>query len=340
MSNFLCEELNSDSVPPPTGDFIKKMPRKVGSVTIVNLGSIINWVMTEQLIPYFNNRGCGRLSKKTFESAYSGVEGDSLGECTYGLVVKKGVRKFVLTDFHSRLGGFLKRWVDGKMSPKELKTTISVRVVANHLKSYQKLNAGDPHRTKDKIKNPDLAYGVILKEIRESVGEESMAMIGDNKWTILSSVIYNMGLGAIKDEDWIWPQVYKKRGDAMKIADKDAGHIKVSPDNRLKLIYAIQYWHKLMKEVETKAEPSGIEICSVTRSAGLFGFIICDRMCKKPHFSTQNVMINKIMRNLVSIRHACPELCRGNRDAVKSFSLQLAELFKHNKKQDDEDIAA
>jgi len=338
MSNFLCEELNSDSVPPPKGYFIKKMPRSVGSVTIVNLGSIINWVMTEQLSPYFNNRGCGRLSKKTKESAYNGVKGDSLGECTYGLVVKNRVQKFVLTDFHSRLGGFLKRWVEGKMSAKELKTEISVRVVANHLESYQELNAGDPHRTKDKIKNPDLAYGVILKEIRESVGEKAMAMIGDNKWTILSSIIYNMGLGAIKDEEWSWPQVYKKRGDAMKIANKNAGHIEVDKDNRLKLIHAIQYWHALMKEVETKAAKSGIEICKVTRSAGLFGLIICDRMCKKPHFATQNVMINKIIRNLVSIRHACPELCRGNKSAVKSFSLELAELF--NKKQDEEDIAA
>ena len=53
------------NVAAPEGEHIVKMSRRVGNVYVANLGSIINWVLTDQLFPYAYNRGVGRISKKT-----------------------------------------------------------------------------------------------------------------------------------------------------------------------------------------------------------------------------------------------------------------------------------
>lgn len=327
MSFLIENTVKIENLSPPQGTYIQKMPKRKGTVVVSNLGSILSWVITGKLIPYANNRGSGRISNKTAESAYQGVKGDCLGECTIGSL--KGEDKMVLADFHSRLAGFLRRFADGKMDEKELKTVISVRVVEDHLAAYQELNGGDPHKTKHKIQNPDLAYGSIIASLESALPSGCMKMIGNNKWTIISSIIYN--LSQSKDRDWSWPKVYQKRQDAMKLANERAGSIVISAADQRRLVEAIKYWYDLVISLSKRAKETDNNVTKIVNNAGFFGFIVCDRMWAAPKYSTVNVMVKKIIRNLPRVQKACPELCRGNRDAVIAYNLQLEDIFKLKK---------
>lgn len=307
---------------PPTGDYINPIPRRVGVVQVYTLGSIINWILTGKLVPYLNNRGNGMSSQKTTASAYAGVKGDSLGECTIGIYNGE----LTLADFHSRLNGFCRRYVDGLMTVRELKTPISVRVAGDFLSAYRELNGGDPHCTKHKIANPDLAYGSIIQSISTAVGPDCMKLIGQNKWTVLSSIIYN--LSYCEDRNWSWPAVYRFRQVSMKLANNEAGSLVISASDKRYLIQAIKYWYDLMVVLNNRAKETDNNVKKIIGNAGLFGFIVCDRMWATPTFSTPPVMVKKIIRNLPAVQRACPELCRSNKDTMIEYSLQLNQIFK------------
>lgn len=331
--SFLTEGISKPLVA-PRGNYIKEMPREKGSVSIQNLGSVLNWLITDQLHAYKNNRGDGRVSKRTSDSAYAGVKGDSLGECTIGEIrLENGRKVMALADFHSRLFGFLRRYVDGLMTEKELRTSISVRVVDEHLLSYQELNSSDPHKNKDKIKNPDLAYGPVLKKIQDTMGKDCMSLIGNNKWTILSSIIFNLANG---EKEWNWPDVYQQRGKAGKLANNKADHFNISQHDLKRLCEAIQFWYDLMMLVSEQANKIGNPSIfqKIIGNAGMFGFIVCDRMLDKPRFSNVKILANKIIREVDIVSKACPDLCRGTRITVLQFSTRLSELFSIRRSED------
>jgi hypothetical protein len=153
-----------------------------------------------------------------------------------------------------------------------------------------------------------------------------MKLIGQNKWTVLSSIIYN--LSQDKDRNWSWPAVYRFRQTAMKLANNEAGSLVISAADKKCLIQAIQYWYDLMVSLNNRAKETDNDVKKILGNAGLFGFIVCDRMWATPNFSTPPVMVKKIIRNLPKVQRACPELCRSNKDTMIEYSLQLNEIFK------------
>lgn len=128
----------------------------------------------------------------------AGVNPDIIGECTLGSWEVKddkgNVKKAMcLNNFHSRLYGFLKRFKNGKMTRKELATQVAVRVQEDFIGGYQGLNPlSTGHQTKHMLSNPDLAYGCILQEVFDKIGPDITNAVGNNRWTILSSVLYNL----------------------------------------------------------------------------------------------------------------------------------------------------
>jgi hypothetical protein len=315
----------------------EKMPKKAGVLVHTTLGTIMAWIIKGCLHPYINNRGDGRLSNNTSLSAKSGVNVNSLGECTIGLFESEGETRMTLADFHSRLAGFMERHKNGDMTKTELDTPISVRVAVDFMDSYRQLNASDPHRNKHKIRNPDLAYGPIVQQIFDSVSEECIGRIGANKWTILSSIIYNMTL---PNKDWNWPKVYQKRQIAGKLSNELAGSIQITQKEMKRLIVAIEGWNQLMAVLEEKAKDSGINVSKIVGNAGLFGFMVCDRMWAVERLSSNPVLVKRILRNLPSVMKSCPELCRGNRQMVEICTGQLEGMLRRKDKVDLDEIAA
>lgn len=328
------------------------MPKAKGTVVQATMGSLINWVLTQQLFFYPFNRGDGRVSKTTARSAAEGINADIIGECTIGKweIEEDGKKKNVmcLNNFHSRLYGALKRLKEGTLTRKETNIPVSVRVQEDFLGSYQGMNAaGQAHRTKDKIKSPDLAYGSLLREIFDTVGENCERRLGDNKWTTLSSVLYNLSdaaqTPAKKSNKWYWPWVYRLRTDSRLLADESKGALKVSEERTKDMIHALQYWHSLVMSLEAKVEKGSSDAARIAGSAGFFGYVLCDRVSGKPYLSKNvDVTVKRIAKNIGKVAEICPELTRGNQNTVIRYTGLLDKILKGTKSMNDldEDEAA
>lgn len=290
-----------------------KIPTKAGDVMVTNLGTVLNWIITGALSFYGNNRGNGRVSKKTYGRARLGVLRDCLGEVSIGHW--EGMMR--LADVQSRFYGFLLRYLEGEMTREELASKVSVRCVEDFLQAYMLLNDGDNHRTHDKIKNPDLLYGTEWEKICKNLSSGCLDMIGDKRWTVISSLIYALATVERSADEWYFPLLYGKRSQASACANRvpNGGPIKLTKAQVEDLTEAIQYWHELVLTV--KAEAGKVNVGKMVRSAGFFGYVLTAKLSGKnvlPH--KIGTLSGRILRNLDKILKICPELCRGNRQEV------------------------
>jgi len=317
-------DLDLEGVPVPLATH--QMPRRKGTVVLANLGSIINWVLTGQLSFYSHNRGDGSLSLATIKkTAAEGVVPDIIGECTIGQW-EGGMR---LNNWHSRLYGFLYLHKERQLKQKDLDLPVSVRVQENFIESYTGLSVN--HKTRDKIKCPELAYGGILKDVFDAVGPECIHVIGSNRWTVLSSVIYNLSQAAPR---WYWPDVYRVRMEARQLANELYGAIRLSQDKRKKLAEAIQFWYNLVMTVEAN---SPANVSKIRSSAGFFGYVLCDQLSDKRISKNHKINANKVLRNLDKMLKICPELCRGDRADIVAHNVQLDRILKKKINSESED---
>jgi len=321
-------DVNLTDVPVPTAQ--EKMPRKEGKY-IVTLASLLNWVMTGLLHIYDNNRGDGRVSKQTSDSTAAGVNKNAIGEFQIGMYNGDSPR-ITIANGHSRLGGIFQRLANGELTPTELSMSVYVTYLEDgeFMRTYQTVNASTSHKNKDKIKNADLAFGPTLSKIKQGVGEACMSLVGNNKWTVLSSIILNL---TTPNRSWLWPEVYQKRMAASAAANGLAGELKISAADQKRLVTAILFWFELMDGLREKAKESGVDVTKIVNNAGMFGYIVCDQMKTNPELSTIPVLIKKMIRHLPTILLACPELCRGNRPMILQKTFELDDIFKRRTKE-------
>lgn len=315
--------------PVPTAQ--EKMPRKEGKY-IVTLASLVNWAMTGLLHIYDNNRGDGKVSKQTSDSTAAGINKNAIGEFQIGMYSGDEVSRITIANGHSRLGGIFQRLASGELTQKELEMSVYVTFLeeGEFMRTYQMVNASTSHKNKDKIKNPDLAFGPTMKKLRDGVGETCMSLIGNNKWTVLSSIIFNL---TTPNRSWLWPEVYQKRMPASAMANELAGELKIATADHKRLIGAVQFWFELMDGLREKAKESGVDVSKIVSNAGMFGYIVCDQMKTVPELSTPPILIKKMIRHLPTILLACPELCRGNRPMILQKTFELDDIFKRRTKE-------
>lgn len=309
-----------------------KLEKKPGKVFLADIGSVLAWALTGQVLPYSNNRGNGKVSSATFRRiCEDGVIPDVIGEVTLGIYHNaEGEEAFCFNNWHSRTKAFLWRLLNNKLTPKETSTIVSVRVQENFIDSYQKMNApGSAHQTKDKICNPDLAYGVHLTGpggVFERLGDDCISLIGSNKWTILSALLYNLGENEV--EDWDWPQVYRLRMKARHVADEKAGKFPLTKKKLDSFVDAVNFWYQLMLTVKA-GNTSKIKIEKILRSAGFFGYIVSDQLGAKEFHASNKITANRIFSNSNELLQSLPELTRGTDITVSKFTCKLDKMFKH-----------
>lgn len=299
-----------------------ELPKKPGALIVTDVGTYLNWVITGQLRPYPNNRGNGRISKKTSESVRAHVHEDALGQATIG--PWEGILS--QNDWHSRTYGLLWRLLDGELTAAEMNYPIAVkRIREEFMVGYKTLNDGALHSTQDKIKNPDLVYGDVLKRITAPLSDDCVHMVGENKWTVLSSIMFAISDGLTPEsEDWDHTTVYARRGPAMKLANDLPKESEIKP-SRIKpwessFSAGIQYWYELM--MVFKSDAGKLNIGQIQRSAGFFGFIVVSKMgdgngtVSLP--ARNGTLAARILKNFEIIAKICPQLCRGDRaDVIK-----------------------
>lgn len=316
-----------------------EMPKKKGSVVLANIGSILNWFLTGHLHPYNFNRGQGQVSQTTSKNVEGGIHPDIIGECTYGWYESPNSdqKGWCLNNWHGRLHGCLRRYLSDNLSKTELAISVSVRVQERFISSYQLMNLNTGHRTKDKIVCPDLVYGAIIQDVYARLSEGCQKLIGSNRWTVLSSILFNMDGSPKKKREWYWPAVYQKRSKAMERANEAAGTIVISSEMVQKLVQAIHFWYDLVMQIEAAAGPSNVNVSKIRTSAGFFGYIICDRMEDTPGISdNKKALTKRIFRHLSDIMELCPELCRGDTITVKKFTGHLNKILGRKEQEVEE----
>lgn len=303
------------------------LPKKVGEIVVVDLGTYLHWLITGQLVPYTNNRGDGHVSTKTSQDVRDGVWEDALGLSTIGYY--KG--QLCQADWHSRTFGLLQRYADNNLSREEMGYKIAVKLISEEtfVKTYCKLNGADIHHTKDKIKNPDLVYGQPWDRIRNALSEDCNHMVGDNKWTVVSSIMYALANGLTPENpEWEHLEVYGKRQQAMRLANNLPGEgLKTA---RLKpwepaIVEGIQYWYELMMAL--KAEAGKLNVSKFTSSAGFFSFIVISKMAGVLP-ARNKTLVNRILRNYNKISPMLNELCRGSHAEIVRNSRKMKEILR------------
>jgi hypothetical protein len=328
VDEFLGLDLTGCLVPEET----IQLEKKPGAVFLATVGSVLSWVLTGQVWAYRNNRGTGKVSLSTFKRIYEdGVLADVVGEVTLGVYQNsEGEKEFCFNNWHSRTKAFLARWQDGKLTSKELETVVSIRVQKNFIDSYQKMNApGSAHQTRDKICNPDLAYGFHLtgpSGVFERLGNDCVSLIGNNKWTILSTLLYNLGENEIPD--WYWPKVYRLRTKARRLADEAAGELKLTKKKIDTFVEAVNFWYKLMLTAKSE-NTSGVKIEKILGSAGFFGYIVADQLGAKEFHPSIKITANRIYSNYHKLLLSLPELTRGTESTLIKFAGELDKMFKN-----------
>lgn len=235
-----------------------------------------------------------------------------------------------MSDWHSRLYGFLQRYMDEAMTTVELKTKVSVRCTHDFIESYQDLGNAAPHRTKDKIQNPHLLYGCIWNRIMQPLEEEVVRLVGSNKWTVFSSVVYALNETEIDSDEWNWPDIYMNRGPAGRLANLLAGDSVFSHFNKNHTHFedmfasAIRYWHEMVVELQQKA--GVMNISKIRSSAGLFGFIVVSHM--RGSLPTRpKTASSRILARISDMSRICPELCRGDKVDIIKYCRQLKKVL-------------
>jgi len=318
MARFFDIDLTGVKLVPRQIFDVPTVPGTIGSQYTV--GGVLNWIISEKVFAYAHNRGDGRVSLATAESAENGVDMDVIGEVTIGS--RDGCMQ--MNDKHSRFYGFMKRHIAGKMSDEEYKTNLSVRVVKRFIESYVTMAMVTHHRTHDKIKNPDLVFGKVWDEIKNRLSDECKARIGDKRWTVVSSMLLSLSTIDRDSENWNFPHLYSKRGQATAIANNLPSKklLHVSPENTDALVEAIQYWSDLILSI--KAEAGKANVMKITKSAGFFGFILTAKLSKLMVLPKMEKVVAQILKRQDDVKEICPDLCRGDRSEVVKFCKRLS----------------
>lgn len=335
MANFMGIDLSE--VKAPRSKYT--LPKKPGKVQLTDVAAILAAVINGDLHGYENNRGIGTISEITVKSVEAGVKADSIGECTFGrwnIHIDDGeggeiVREeLCMNNWHSRAFGILRRYIRGELTEKELRIVLSVRFVTEFLESYQTLNGSPNHHTKDKIRNPDLAYGSILKRVSRAVGPDVEREFDRKKSTVFSSIIYNM---TQPDRSWYWPEVYSLRNKAGNLANESAGYVVITAEQERRLIEAIQFWFALTRELRA-ASPNSAAVKNIIKSGGFFGYIVSDRLSGESILSpNHNVTVKKILKNDANVSRIATELCRANLGEVKGWTGDMRKILHGKSKK-------
>jgi hypothetical protein len=158
------------------------------------------------------------------------------------------------------------------------------------------------------LSNRDLAYGYLIGEIYDTVGEPCKY---HNRYPIMSDILFNFVNS--KSPKWWWPAVYQKRHAALKLANQPAKSIDISQTDKDRIVQAIQFWNALIKQLVMK-KVSAIT-AEIRTSGGFFGYVLCDQLSKTTALSdNQEVNCKRIIDH--SIDRYCPTLCRGNKAMI------------------------
>lgn len=299
------------------------VPTEKGLLISTNLGTPLAWVIDGDLTYFEDNRGDGQYSKKTAALARQGVDESCLGLITIG----EWEGRMRLCDCQSRIFGFLERHIAGEMTRAEYNIPVPVKVTHDFLNSYRGLNGADTHKHKHKFKNKCLLYGNEWEKVKAHLSDECIRMVGDSRWTVISSLIYSFSEIERDSDKWFFPYVYNKRGAATQRSnDLPSRDVRLTNAQANEFAMAVQYWHELM--LNLKADAGKVNVNPIVGSAGFFGFIVTAKLGVDKVLPTRMpTLTNRILKHLQDVVEIAPVLCRGKKTEVLLKCTHLSRML-------------
>jgi hypothetical protein len=244
---------------------VNQMPLKIDVHKDQQFGDFIHWSMSGLVEGFEHNRGRKVISPKTFKSVREKF--NPLGIITrIGCLTHDGT-KVTLADGHSSSMGMYYRYWDGKMPKEELEHpfTLYIYPETDLQNLYDTLNNTDPHKSKDRVDNPDFAYGYLLhRELAPLLKNPTIDFLGldrsvDNKafLTSLSEILYGVYHGKPKlnngNSGWRSTTVYALRGKSRAWQTQPAGSLPIKNEKLVQLATALDSYVDLTQEVKIGA---------------------------------------------------------------------------------------
>jgi hypothetical protein len=290
---------------------------KHGKSANVPLKTWLSWVHNGTVRGYEHNRGDGSVATSTVNACRNDLDLDALGCLT---VSESGV----LADGHSRTLGLHLRWCEGKMTRSEMATPVTVRAVSDGamLAVYRKTNSGKSHSVGDKLVNPDLGFGAIVKSIVDLV-PGGCGVLGRSHFVNLA----NLAMAAIR-----FPRAFDFMLEYNDLRREVKGHINVeagSLPHRLgeagcrRVAAGVVYYLELREELAKHK----VNLSTICKSGPLFGLVVADRMQPEPALASPKLLARRIVRNAVKLTELVPLLTHGSEAAARKTAALAVRLL-------------
>jgi hypothetical protein len=307
---------------------ITKLPKE-GGKAFFTVKDYLHMILTQEILPQKFNRGQRQYSKETSNAiANIGLNGDVLGDCVVGYPTDEWCeaegyapndwrRKTAhLTGFHSRTHGIIRRFLNGELDAKDMRTPLTLTMVGTsfELAYRQQGMGGQEHRTKDRITNPHLAIGEWWSILNEKLGPVISKKLA-NRTSTIGTIIQAV---ALKHADWDWESVYRCRGANRDLSNEPAGTIEISDRDMEALVSALTYWFVLYSQVKKYCKNDIVEkfMCN----AGVIGFIVTDRFAASRSWC-------KVSDNKGNLVAKNKPICRDNTELLATvISENIGEL--------------
>ena len=317
-------------------------PKTESGGVFVSLAEVLNWFMkdpkcTSIVQPYHANRGVVSDSKFGFnpnttksceEDGYNRDHNGKLGVAMYDGVL-------TMTGWHSRGRGFIQRFLNGKMTKRDLESKVPVVYHADFLSAYVGEGAkGISHTSKMQTCNPDFAYGHCLEHLKTILGNvSSEKMLHTRFSTSLKAIFYTMHKETEgEDQDWTdWARIYTQRGAAGKNFDDElAGVLNITDEQYEKLASAVEFWYSLANELDKHSKIKAIR--AICRSGGFFGYVVVDQYGKRNQlFKTHSTTVRNIVAAVSEVEATVPYLQRGKHYEIRNGVTSLDKIVRRRK---------
>lgn len=344
--NDMPKNAVNKTIPAAIGNF----PDKVGFFT-PTFQDLINWCMTGKIIPYKNNRAGvpekdkGKLVRDeggvveraafiapgTLKSVVEDFSPLSFGQLSLALLSDS---RLMYSEGESRTVGLLHKWWKGTFPAEFLTHQFSMQVIPEHAhrEDYIRRGRQSAHTTKQRVNNPDLAFGhIINNELYPLLDDDTVLFFTNTAKlsNILSYLIYT--LVKLPKKDWDFTDMYwLGKAEAKQFFNSAAGEIVLKDKDLQSLATAMASYVGYYKATQALAGEH-LDVRPLFADNGWCGLYLTDRITDAKQLSTDNVLAKQTLKNYVDCKESAPLL--GGTTSKAKIERRCNTIFKALKRK-------
>lgn len=298
------------------------MELKTGTIDV---GTFNKMYVAGNIYPYKNNRG-GRIFDKNRVNKYAAAWDNASSGCA---VLEKTKDGYMLRDFHNRAEAIKRGVAAGKIGEKE---TILIRVIppGDGLSAYKNINSAKHHTGREKLTNPDLAFGREIEKVLAITNVFSDGGMPTKFYQQLAYAIVDTKVR--KRSEYVFAATAAAKIREYKDASaKDSNEMELTPAQAKQIAAGINYWGAIRDQVESIAAQTTSgdvpESAKLTlASSQFFGLVVFDYMFHRK-LADPSIVGTNVMKNQRRVRDLARSLSTGAADDRLQTSKTLIEVL-------------